>query len=59
MLNDPVGPMARLQLARALTASGDRVKSAAVYKELFKIWKDADPDLPVLQQAKTEFAKLE
>ena len=34
MLNDPIGPMARLQLARALSASGDRAKSAAVYKDL-------------------------
>ena len=44
MLNDPIGPMARLQLARALSASGDRAKSAAVYKDLLTLWKDADPD---------------
>ena len=57
MLNDPIGPMARLQLARALSASGDHAKSAAVYKGLLALWKDADPDVPVIQQAKAEFAK--
>jgi tetratricopeptide (TPR) repeat protein len=58
MLNDPIGPMARLQLARALAASGDRTRSVAVYKDLLAIWKDADPDLPVVQEAKAESAKL-
>ena len=57
MLNDPMGPMARLQLARALSASGDRAKSAAVYKDLFTIWKDADPDIPVVREAKAESAR--
>jgi eukaryotic-like serine/threonine-protein kinase len=55
---DPVGAMARLQLARALSASGDRAKSAAVYKDLLALWKNADPDIPVLKQAKAEYAKL-
>ena len=57
MLNDPIGPMARLQLARALSASGDRAKSAAVYKDLLALWKDADPDIPVVQEAKAESAR--
>jgi serine/threonine protein kinase/tetratricopeptide (TPR) repeat protein len=57
MLNDPMGPMARLQLARALAASGDRAKSAAAYKDLLALWKDADPDLPLVQEAKAESAK--
>jgi eukaryotic-like serine/threonine-protein kinase len=57
VLNDPVGAMARLQLARALAAAGDRAKSAAAYKDLLALWKDADPDIPVVQQARTEFAK--
>jgi len=56
-LNDPIGPLARLQLARALSASGDRTKSAAVYKDLLALWKDADPDIPVVQEAKAEAAK--
>jgi tetratricopeptide (TPR) repeat protein len=58
MLNDPMGPMARLQLARALAASGDRARSAAVYRDLLTLWKDADPDLPAVQEAKAESAKL-
>jgi hypothetical protein len=57
VLNDPIGPMARLQLARALSASGDRTKSAAVYRDLMTIWKDADPDIPVVQEAKAEAAR--
>jgi serine/threonine protein kinase/Tfp pilus assembly protein PilF len=56
-LNDPIGPMARLQLARAFAASGDRAKSAAAYKDLLTLWKDADPDIPVVEQAKAESAK--
>src|SRR5207302_10522274 len=48
-LNDPMGPMARLQLARALAASGDHAKSATVYKDLLAIWKDADADIQVVQ----------
>jgi len=49
--------MARLQLARALSASGDRTQSAAVYKDLLALWKDADPDIPIVQEARAEFAK--
>ncbi len=56
--NDPIGAMARLQLARALAASGDRAKSAAIYKDLLAIWKDADPETPVVQEARTESARL-
>ena len=57
-LNDPIGPMARLQLARALSASGDRAKSAAVYRDLLALWMDADTDIPVIQDAKMESAAL-
>jgi eukaryotic-like serine/threonine-protein kinase len=57
VLTDPLGPMARLQLARALSAAGDRAKAAAVYKDLLALWKDADPDIPVVQQAKAESAR--
>jgi tetratricopeptide (TPR) repeat protein len=56
--NDPIAPMARLQLARALSASGDRAGSAAVYSDLFTLWDNADPDLPVVQEARAEFRKL-
>jgi tetratricopeptide (TPR) repeat protein len=56
--NDPIGSMAILGLARALAASGDRAKSAAAYGNLLAIWKDADSDIPVVQEAKSEAAKL-
>jgi eukaryotic-like serine/threonine-protein kinase len=59
VLNDPIGSMARLQLARALSASGDRETSAAVYQDLLAFWSDADPDILVLQQAKVEYARLQ
>jgi len=58
MLNDPMGPMARLQLARALAASGERAKAADIYKDLLAIWKDADRDLEVVLQTRAEAAKL-
>ena len=50
MLNDPMGPMARLQLARALSASGDRAKSAAAYKDMLTLWKDADSKKTLLSR---------
>ena len=59
VVSDPIGPMARLQLARALAASGDHAKSAVVYTDLLALWKDADPDTPVLEQAKAECARLQ
>jgi tetratricopeptide (TPR) repeat protein len=53
-LNDPIGPIARLQVARSLLATGRRTESATVYGDLIALWKDADPDLPVIQQARAE-----
>jgi eukaryotic-like serine/threonine-protein kinase len=50
--------MARLQLARALSASGDRAKSAAAYKDFLALWKDGDPDTSIFKQAKAEYAAL-
>jgi eukaryotic-like serine/threonine-protein kinase len=44
---------------RALSASGDRAKSVAAYEDLLALRKDADPDIPAVQQAKAEYAKLQ
>jgi serine/threonine protein kinase/tetratricopeptide (TPR) repeat protein len=55
---DPVGVMARLQLARAFAMSGDSAKAKAAYQEFLTLWKDADAGVPILKQAKTEYAKL-
>jgi len=56
---DPVGAMARLQLGRALALSGDNVKAKTAYQDFLTLWKDADPDIPIFQQAKAEYAKLQ
>ena len=56
---DPVGAVARLQLGRALVLSGDKTKAKTAYQDFLTLWKDADPDIPILQQAKTEYAKLQ
>lgn len=58
LLADPVGPVARLQLARSLRDAGDTVKAKNVYRDLLALWKDADTDIPLLQQAKAEAALL-
>jgi DNA-binding winged helix-turn-helix (wHTH) protein/tetratricopeptide (TPR) repeat protein len=59
LVTDSMGPLAHLQLARALILSGDREKAKAAYEDFFAIWKRADPDIPVLKQAKAEYAKLQ
>jgi hypothetical protein len=41
------------------TLSGDSAKAKAAYRDFLTLWKDADPDIPVLQQAKTEYQKLQ
>src|SRR5581483_6134768 len=57
-LNFPTGALARLGLARAYALQGDTTKARAAYQDFFTLWKDADSDIPILQQAKAEFAKL-
>ena len=56
--NFPWGSLARLGLARAYALQGDTVKARAAYQEFLTLWKDADSDLPIYQQAKAEYAKL-
>ena len=58
VLVDPMDAMARLQLARALALSGDPVKAKSAYDDLFVLWKNADPDLPVVKEARAEYARL-
>jgi serine/threonine protein kinase/tetratricopeptide (TPR) repeat protein len=58
VLVDPMDALARLQLARALALSGDAVKAKSAYSDLFALWKNADPDLPVLKQARAEYTRL-
>ena len=57
-LNYPLGALAHLGLARAYALQGDGAKARAAYNDFFTLWKDADSDIPILQQAKAEYAKL-
>jgi tetratricopeptide (TPR) repeat protein len=50
--------IAHLQMGRAYALSGDTGKARAAYQEFFMLWKNADPDVPILKQAKAEYAKL-
>lgn len=54
----PLWPLAHLGLARAAALQGDAVKSRKAYENFFRLWKDADADLPVLQEAKKEYERL-
>jgi hypothetical protein len=55
---DPVGILSRVQLCRTQSLSGDKDKARASYQAFLSLWKDADPDIPILKQAKAEYAKL-
>jgi tetratricopeptide (TPR) repeat protein len=58
VISDPIGALAYLQLGRAYALSGDEVKARAAYKEFFKLWNDADSDIPILQRARIEYMDL-
>jgi hypothetical protein len=55
---DPIGALAHLQLGRALALSGDRNKAKAAYDDFLTLWEGADAEIPILRQAKAEYAKL-
>jgi predicted Zn-dependent protease len=59
VLNGPIGVLAHLQLGRAYALSGDTAKARLAYNDFLSLWKDADPDIPILKQAKAESAKLQ
>ncbi len=56
--NLPIGALAHLSLARAYALQGQTAKARSAYQDFFGVWKDADPDISILQQAKSEYAKL-
>jgi eukaryotic-like serine/threonine-protein kinase len=56
--NAPIGALAHLGLGRAYALSGDKSKAKSAYQDFLTLWKDADPDIPTLKQAKAEYAKL-
>jgi len=49
----------RTSTGRAYAMQGDTGKAKAAYQDFLTLWKDADPDIPILKQAKAEYAKLE
>ena len=57
--NFPWGALARLGLARAYAMQGDIPKAKAAYQDFLTLWKDADPDIPILKQAKAEYVRLQ
>jgi DNA-binding winged helix-turn-helix (wHTH) protein/tetratricopeptide (TPR) repeat protein len=57
--NSPMGALAHLQIGRAYAMSGDPAKARTAYQDFLTLWKDADPDIPILKQAKAEYAKLQ
>ena len=58
VVNFPLGALAHLGLGRAYALSGDTTKARSSYQAFFALWKDADPDIPILKEAKAEYAKL-
>src|SRR5271157_2398318 len=58
VVNEPIGALAHLQIGRAYAIQGDTAKAKAAYQDFLTLWKDADPDIPVLIAAKAEYAKL-
>ena len=59
VISDPIGALARLQLGGALALARDKTKAKAAYQDFLTLWKNADSDIPILKQAKAEFAKLQ
>jgi tetratricopeptide (TPR) repeat protein len=59
VVNFPWGALARLGLARAYVMQGDTAKAKSAYQDFLTLWKEADPDVPILKQARAEYAKLQ
>ena len=57
-MNFPWGVLARLGLARAYAMQNETAKARSAYQDFLTYWKDADPEIPILKQAKAEYAKL-
>ena len=59
VLNFPLASLAKLGLARAYAMQGDSAKARSAYQDFLGLWKDGDPDIPILKEAKSEYAKLQ
>ena len=58
VINGPIGALAHLGLGRAYVLAGDTAKPKIAYQDFLALWKDADPDIPILKEAKSEYAAL-
>jgi len=58
-LNFPLGALARLQLAKAYAVAIDTPKARSAYQDFLSLWKNADPDIPILKKARAEYVKLQ
>jgi hypothetical protein len=58
-VSNPIGALAHLGLARASVLQGDTVKAKTAYQDFLTLWKGADTDIPILKEAKAEYAKLQ
>jgi hypothetical protein len=59
VLNEPISALAQLGLGRAHTLAREREKAQTAYQDFLALWKNADPEIPILKQAKAEYAKLQ
>jgi eukaryotic-like serine/threonine-protein kinase len=57
--NEPIGALAHLGLGRAYALAGDNAKAKTAYEDFLALWKDADPDIPIFNQAKAEYSQLQ
>ena len=58
VISDPIGALTQMQLGRAYALAGEKDKARTAYTDFLTLWKDADPDIPILKRAKEEYAKL-
>ena len=58
VLNEPIGALAHLGLGRSYELTGEVSRAKTAYQDFFALWKNADPDIPILIQARAEYAKL-
>ena len=59
VISDPIGSLAHMQLGRAYALMGDKDKARTAYRDFLTLWSDADPDIPVLKEARREYGAVE
>jgi tetratricopeptide (TPR) repeat protein len=59
VVSDPIAVLSHLQLGRAYALMEDKAQARSAYQHFFNLWKDADPDIPLMKQAESEYAKLQ